>query len=111
MAALDYDLEIEQGATYRLTIPVLDEDHRPLDVTGWSVRGQIRAHHGSAHVLYDLAARLATAGPTVVLDIPGDDSVAWVWRTGVYDIELVDPGGGSVRLAQGRVVVSPEVTR
>jgi hypothetical protein len=46
-----------------------------------------------------------------VLHIPGTVSSGWVWRTGVWDLELVDSGGKPLRLLKGAVKVSPEVTR
>lgn len=111
MAALDYDITIEQGARYRLAVPVFDPEGAALDVTGWSLRGQIRLSHNSPDPVYSLTGVLSTSGSTVLLDIPGDDSVTWMWREGVYDVELIDPDAHTTRLLQGRVLVSPETTR
>lgn len=111
MAALRYDLLIEQGSTYRRSVPVLDDTGAPLDVTGWSVRGQIRLTHDSPTTVYDLGPHLTVTGTAVELVIPAEASSAWVWRWGVYDVEIVDPGGSPTRLIQGSVGVSPEVTR
>jgi hypothetical protein len=111
MTALDYDLAIEQGSAYRRSIPVLDEAGSLLDVTGWSARGQIRLTHTSATTLHDLSSNLTVTDSAVVLEIPADSSAPWVWREGVYDVELVDPAGTPTRLLQGRVLVSPEATR
>lgn len=111
MAALDYDLIIEQGSDYRRAIPVLDETGAPLDITGWSVRGQIRLTYTSPTPLHDLGPHLTIAGTAVELEITGEASAPWVWQLAFYDVELVDPSGNPTRLMQGRVVVSPEVTR
>jgi hypothetical protein len=109
--ALRHDLVIEQGSTYRLSVPVLDDTSEPLDITGWTVRGQIRLTHASPTVAYDLGPHLAIAGTAVEVTIPAEDSSLWTWCGGVYDVELVDPDGNPTRLIQGNVVVSPEVTR
>lgn len=111
MSALDFDLRIEQGARYRLVVPVLDADGQPLDVSTWTVRGQVRPDQGSPEVVYDLTPALSVSGSTVLLDIPGAASSLWAWTEGVYDVELVDPDSHVTRLLQGRVVVSPETTR
>ncbi|MFI6634264.1 hypothetical protein ACIBI7_35745 [Nonomuraea fuscirosea] len=47
----------------------------------------------------------------MLLHIPGATSAAWTWRVGVYDLELVDVGGRPLRLLQGAVRVTGEVTR
>jgi len=113
MAALDYDLRIDQGAEYRLRIPVLDQDGDPVNLSGWSLRGEVRATYGSPYVLFDLNSSLSVDDDAVhaVLTILGPDSAPWVWTEAVYDVEIVDPGGSPYRLIQGRVLVSPEVTQ
>lgn len=113
MAALDYDLHIDQGSEYRLRVPVLDQDGDAVNLTGWSLRGEIRATHSSPYVLYDLGDSLAVDDDDVhvLLTILASDSAPWVWTSAVYDIEIVDPGGSVYRLLQGRVFVSPGVTR
>jgi hypothetical protein len=109
MPALRYDLVIEQGSTFRRSIPVLDDTSAPLDLTGWSVRGQIRRSYADPTVAYDLD--LTVASSNVELVIPAEDSSEWTWRHGVYDVELIDVDGNPTRLMQGSVTVSPEVTR
>lgn len=106
MPALDYPLEIEQGADYKRTVPVLGLTG---DLTGWTVAGQIRGEHVSAPLLHTLD--VTCVGSNVVLHVPAATSASWGWRTGRYDVELTDPDGVPVRLLQGPVTVSPEVTR
>lgn len=109
MSALKYDLVIEQGSTYRRTIPVLNDAGVPISLDGWTARGQIRRNYGSPDVAYVLGL---TVGDTdVELEIPAEDSSEWPWRSGVYDIEIVDADGAPTRLLQGTVTVLPEVTR
>jgi hypothetical protein len=110
MPALKYDLVIEQGSTFRRTIPVLNDAGVPIDLTDWTARGQIRRTYGS-EVAYDLVPCLTVADTDVELVIPAADSSEWAWRSGVYDIEIVDVDGAPTRLLQGTVTVSPEVTR
>lgn len=110
MTARSFTLRIEQGSDYQVTVPVLGDGDQPLDVTGWTVRGQIRCTLDSA-VEHDLASGLEVTGSNVTLSIPAEISSAWAWRQGVYDVELVDPDGNPTRLLTGHVLVSPEVTR
>lgn len=117
MAAAPYDLEIEQGTDYEreLTITQEVEGSPPLDLTGCTFRAQIRPNQAAdAGLLADLGPHLtvvdAPAGEALLL-IPGAVSSGWAWRAGVWDLELVDSGGRSLRLLKGAVRVSPEVTR
>lgn len=109
MTALSYDLMIDQGADFVVSIPILDPDGAPQSLVGWTARGQVRQTHGGAVVLHDLEPVSSAATVTVTVDAAS--SAAWDWRVGVYDIELVDPSEKVIRLVQGRVIVSPEVTR
>lgn len=107
---------IYQGATFpkRLTWksgPV----SAPVDLTGCTARMQVRSSVDSPIVLLSLTtenggiALGGTAG-TIDLYVSAADTAAITWRSGVWDLEIVHPGGDVVRLAQGSISVSPEVT-
>lgn len=107
-------LVIHQGATWekrwRITDPTAGT---PRDLTGWTARGHIRADHASTATLYEWtgsAISCSADGYVTVTVVPAVSS-AWTWRDAVYDVELVDPAGQVVRIAQGAVRVSAEVTR
>jgi hypothetical protein len=107
MAAGDLDLYIEQGATFVQTYTVTD-----LDFTwaGWAARGQIRSAANSAgELLLDLTAHLTVDGPAVRLAIPATVTQT-LTRNGRWDLEMVN-GPTVVRILNGRVHISPEVTR
>lgn len=107
-------LIIRQGATFqrrwRITDPATGT---PRDLTAWSARGHIRAHMSDVDTLFEWIGSgiSCDADGYVTITVPPSTSTAWVWTYGVYDIELVDPGGRVARIAQGAVRVSPEVTR
>lgn len=116
MAAAYYDILIEQGATFRKTFVWKDSNEDPVDITGYSARMQIRrkltsttAEH-SATTENDGITLGQTAG-TIAVEIPAEDTAAFEFTKGVYDLELVDPQGVVTRLVQGGVEVSKEVTR
>jgi len=101
-------LRIKQGTTWSRSWPIT-QDGLPVNFTGWSARGQVRATAESEIVLHEWIGELADSTLTISHD-PAD-SAAWEWRTGVYDIELTDPDGRVARIAEGRVMIIPEVTR
>lgn len=112
--ALRFDLRINQGETFRLSIPVLDDDGNPVTLSGMAARGQVRSYAASPTVLYEwstTAGNLALSGSNVVITVPAAASSSWTWRTASYDVELTDGSGNVTRLVEGHVVVQPEVTR
>lgn len=104
-------LIIQQGTTWRRRWRVTDPDTgTPRDLSEWTARGQIRVDHMDPDVLFEWDVECDADGYATVTVNPADSS-AWGWRDGVYDVELVDPAGRVVRIAQGAVRVSAEVTR
>lgn len=112
--ALRHNLHINQGETWELTIPLIPEDDPTADFTSHDAVGQIRADPASTVVLHEWSAangNITLLPQAVVLNVAATTSTAWPWRRGVWDLELVTPGGGTVRLAAGWVFVTPEITR
>lgn len=111
--AVVYRLQIDQGATFRRALRWLRQD-APVNLTGYTARMEIRDKVGGT-VLHRLdtangGITLGGADGTIMLHIAADVSAAWSWRTGAYDLELVEPTGDVIRLVQGGVQISPEVT-
>lgn len=108
------DLTIIQGSTWGISWPVVDDDDQPLDLTGWSVRAQVRPRTDSGTVLWEwstAANSASVSGAAVTLRLTAAQSSAFTFSRAVYDIELTDGDGNVYRVAQGHVEVSPEVTR
>ncbi|WHT21008.1 hypothetical protein N8J89_08055 [Crossiella sp. CA-258035] len=104
-----YDITIPQGTTWTVSIPVLAPNGTPQNLTGWNAAGQVRAFHESPEVLHNISINLE--GSNVVLTVLPTTSSAWAWRNGVYDVELTSPDSKVIRLVEGHVTVTPEVTR
>lgn len=120
--AAEQDLEMDQGAYWSQLIDWKDEDENPIDLTNYTARMQIRRKVQSQSSLIELTTsngRITLGGTagTILLAIEADDTAALPatpfdhrWY---YDLELLPAGDEDlvVRLMQGRIVVSPEVTR
>lgn len=110
-------LTIYQGATFRKRLAwSAGTPAVPVDLTGCEARMQVRAEVESADVLLSLTdanGGIVLGGATGVIDlyVSDEDTGAIDWDGGVWDLEIVHPGGEVTRLAQGSVSVSPEVTR
>lgn len=117
MAAGRYRLVIEQGATLDQLIRWRDGDGALVDLTGYTARCQVRASFASETKLIDLTTEnggieLGGAAGTIRLLASAETTAALALTgLGVWDLELVSPGGVVTRLLEGRVVLSREVTR
>lgn len=115
MIAGDYNINIEQGATFERTITVTDEEGTPINLTGYTARMQIRPEIDSSTIF----AELTTENNLIVLgETPGTISLtinasttSSMTREGVYDLEIISSGGKIYRLLKGLVRIDHEVTR
>jgi hypothetical protein len=118
MPAATLNISIEQGATFRMSM-VYETDvggvMTPVNLTGYSARMQVRRAANSPTISLDLSS---TAGDitldavgNVVVEATPTQTAAIDIRSGVYDLELEAADGRVTRLLQGKVTVSPEVTR
>ncbi|MFJ2961184.1 hypothetical protein ACIPIC_02605 [Streptomyces collinus] len=108
LSAGDWDLYIEQGSTFVQEFVVDDDPDFTWD--GWTARSQIRSEaSANGELLLDLTDYLTVVGGTIRVAVPAAVT-ATLTRNGRWDLEVVQ-GSTVVRLLNGRVEVSPEVTR
>ena len=116
----EWNIAINQGATWQIEVEYLDPDGDPVDLTGYEIRMQVRSTYadqdGSNTPLVDLSIGsgvtvTSAVGGTFRLTIDRDDSVALPPGNWVYDMEIESAGGQVTRLFYGRALVRPEVTR
>lgn len=126
---------IPQGATESATWPPAWEyaEGDPLGIPAgwpgsWTGRMEIRDHRGDGStvlatlhsadpadgvVLLETTTDAGTTYARVTLQIPAATSTAWTWQDGeepaVFDLEVAD-GTRTIRLAEGTVALSGEVT-
>jgi PIN domain nuclease of toxin-antitoxin system len=110
------NLVINQGATFRHRFAWRDKNGRPIDVTGFTARMQIRADAAASAALVTLTTEnggIALGGKagTVALYLNDTNTSAITWNKGVYDIQLVSPSGDVFRMVGGIVTVSAATTK
>jgi hypothetical protein len=122
MPAAYHRITVEQGASYALDVTYADAAGDPIDLTGYSGRGQIRltAQTGTALASFTVQVTDAEAGE-VTVTLPASALVGNAAITGtthddftnaVYDIELYTAQDANViRLLHGPCRISPEVTK
>jgi hypothetical protein len=122
--AQQQDLEIQQGSDYYQVFKFFEDEAKtiPLDLTGSTAMMYIRRDDYDGAKLVTLESELDgglsinEAASTISVSIPaavtsailavkGDDSIP-----GVYDLEIYGVGT-AIRVVQGAVIISREVTR
>lgn len=113
MAAGKLNILIEQGATFNRILTVKGDNDTPLNLTGKTLRGQLRYHPNDATAALTFTFTLAnqTTNPGVVTWSATATATDLLTKTqAVYDVELVD-GASVTRLLEGQAFISLAVTK
>jgi hypothetical protein len=121
MAAGQYPILIEQGATFALDLIVKSSPTEqapagePIDLAGATITGQIRPDAGSDKILatFDgIVTDPASGGLTLLIPAARTRAIdPFTYPDAVYDILITFPNGTVRRLIEGTVTISPGVTR
>lgn len=104
------DIEILQGATFKMSLTYKNSQGTSLINSGDTARMQIRSEKSqTASLLLDCATYLTISTTAIVVEIPASVTQGLAFTQGFYDVEL---GQGTVvrRLAQGAVFLDTGVT-
>lgn len=109
--AIHSNLFVDQGATFSADIDVTDVDGNALDLTNYTVAGQLRRTYSSLTAT-DFTAVIQNALEGVVR-IELTAAVTNGLKAGryVYDVEITSDTGVITRVLEGQVEVTPGVTR
>ena len=113
MAAPVYNIVIEQGTTWSLTITLKKPNGLPFSLEGYTGRCQIRKSYTDCHVLAAPSVEIPSPQKDgkIVLRLTKEQTHVMPDTSGVYDVEVESPTHEVARLVQGSVKISPEVTR
>lgn len=109
-----YDLNINAGTTFVLGLTLKKSNGTLFDLTGYTARGQIRKTHTEHNVeaSFNIAFDTNRKSGKLSISLSEVQTKTLSIVSGVYDLELIDSTGTVVtRLIEGKVRVSPEVTR
>ena len=112
-----YDLVIQQGATFSLAITWKDSTGAAINLTGYTARMQARSTYDATTSILSLTSAsgdivLGGAAGTITITASATITAALTAPfSGVFDLELVSGSGVVTRLLEGAVSISPEVTR
>lgn len=125
MAALLRDITIDQGARFAESYILYTDDAQSIrrDLTGWTVRMQIRVTPNAPTTIWDSAS--PGSGSAISIASPASNgqinlvigaTITAAFPSGQqlkYDIEIAQTGDPNVvvRIMQGVAIVRPNVTR
>ena len=107
------NLTLNKGSAYRIVFKLLNNG-LDVNLTGNSLRGQIRASVASSVVLLDMSSAnllLNLGNSTVTMILPERFTRRVSQTSVVYDIELLNTLAESSRIIAGTIIFIPEVTR
>ena len=111
-------LEIQQGATFTLSLNLLNADSSQRNLSsGFTAAMQGRATHKSSGTIFSLTSSsgiaLQATSPNIVVTLTAAQTAALhAPLRGVYDLELTTTSSGVVeRVIEGTFETTPEVTR
>jgi hypothetical protein len=112
MAAPTYNINVDQGSDFGATF-TLKESGSPVDLTGYSARGQIRKKKTSSTITATFTCTVPDPlNGTIIVSLPNSITKDIVEGTYFYDIEIYTVGNAYVkRIIEGVVNVKGEVTR
>lgn len=114
-----YDLTIPQGEDFLFPVVYYEDvaQQIPKNLTGYTARMQIRQTHDAATAIY---TGQSPAGGITIVDAEGQININMTNAQtaafpapfrGFYDLELTDGAGKKRRVLEGRVTITPEVTK
>lgn len=116
MAATNITLLIEQGIPFNQKFRAKNEDNSNKNLIGYTGRMHFRSSIGSAVVVLEATTAnskltIDTTNSIVEIKLSEADTKLFIYKTYVYDIELVDATNIPLRFIEGIANISPEVTR
>lgn len=114
MSAATTNLIIDQGATWEITFTYKNSNGTPINLTGYTAALQLRTSYDASSASLSLSSGSGivlggTAG-TIAVTATATQTGALTAGEYVYDLE-VTASSKVTRLVQGRITVTPQVTR
>lgn len=109
MEPANYDITIHPGATFELDLQYKDEANVPIDMTGYTVAGQVWDRIGTS--------KLADFTPVWVNQASGQFKLRMapavtkaLTTQAQYDVLVTEPGGDRFYILQGVAKIDPGLT-
>jgi hypothetical protein len=105
------NLTIDQGTTFSISIELSDAIDNPLDLTEYTIRAQLRKSYGSnTFTEFSTSSGDNPENGVITLSLTSEQTTSLRPGRYVYDIEI-ENDDEVVRVLEGIITVTPEVTR
>ena len=105
------NLYIDAGADYSIIVTANQGNGDPLNLTGYTVKSQVRKSYASP-TAYDFTASIfaATSGK-IRLSMTAAQTSAIKPGRYLYDVEITSANGEKRRVLEGIIIIPPEITQ
>lgn len=110
--ANSYDISIEQGSSFNLSLTAKDASGVPMNLLGYTASGKLKYSFGSTGSLANLAPIIDPSYVSGIINIsltPAQTASLPVTKA-VYDVEVTSSGGYTFKAIRGYAEIIPEVT-
>ena len=109
--AIYANLTVDQGSSFESTIDITDSENNPVNLTGYTFRGQIRKTYASTtSVSFTITSTTPTGGSINLVLSAAQTSGIKAGRY-LYDVEIISSTNIVTRVIEGQIEVTPRVTR
>lgn len=105
------NIYIDAGSTYSAIVNVRNGDGTPINLTGFTIAAQIRKSYGSLNAYNFTCSVFDAATGKVRMVLPASTSSNIKPGRYLYDIEVTSPLGEKLRVVEGIVLITPEITK
>lgn len=115
MPSVQYDILIEQGATFSFDLTLKDANGDPRDLSGYSIRFQGKPRHRAPADVFrftDSDPEITNGGAngTISISVSATKTATFpAPANGVYDLEIEAADGVVERIVEGEYRITPEV--
>lgn len=107
-----YDFDLPQGATFSRSLIIKDANNTALDLTGNTLAGQVRTSAQSNDIAGTFAFVITDASNGLIsMKMTSTNTALLPAQQCVYDVELTQANGDIIRILEGNVNVTANVTR
>ncbi len=104
-----YDITLQQGATFEMTVQYKDSNGAPVNMTGYSVASKIYNRLGTAQLAEFSVPWEVQASGLFKLRLAASGTSA-ISEQGQYDVLVTDPTGDKFYILEGAVFINPGLT-
>jgi hypothetical protein len=109
--AIYANLTVDQGSSFESTIDITDSENNPVNLTGYTFRGQIRKTYASTtSVSFTITSSTPTGG-SIKLVLSAEQTSGIKAGRYLYDVEIISSTNIVTRVIEGQIEVTPRVTR